>query len=779
MLEVKYDALFKEDLKSTINLFTGAGFSIYAENEFGKKLPLADELKDLLIEEFSSLPLSKDMDLPMVCMLISSEYPEEYREFLTKTFKVKSLNPIYFNLNKLNIKHFYTTNIDNIASVVVSENSKQYLNDIYINSINKSPQAINYFPVHGSVENAQSEYIFDTIQLADTGNDSNIGFTVLTSQLLEVPTIFIGYSFKDLFAWRSLKKILGKNENGTNMWVLIRREELSSAPFYEKLGFKILIGDTKDFLEYLEDVEVESSRTKLVNILPEYSFEKLVNTTSVRKVEDFFEGFEPTWNQITQSDIKMLSFLYEIENLCYKNKHIVVTGMIFSGKTTVGMQLLYRFINSNKPAYFLRKPPTLAEAKWIIKSVNEVELDSKPILIIDDFCSSFEGVELLMQSKKVQIIAFDRFYNYDSLHSRFEKYNIEYFEITEISNADLSLVWDSIPFSIKNRRKKFQVLEQSKTIFEVVDGSLKHDEQVVTRVRKMLQSLKSNKKLLELLVLAAYFQRAKSYLSMDVLIAYFNTGDYSEIYSLIQALKDQIIGVSNEEILHQDQDYYVLRSTIYAYKIIGEVDKETLSEVIMKVATNVPNSYIYRYDIFRKYAYDSELIKKGFWKLEDGIKLYNIVYDKQPNMYLYQHAAIYARDKNDFESAFKYINKAMGMSYKRVFSIHNVYATILFKSNIGKDIRYPDVREQIRESMSILESCIEDSLGKAYHAVTYGKQSIEYFKKVNDEVAFSYLEKAKKILNQQLVSLPDEQKKNKKDVERTLKEINKIVKLPI
>lgn len=35
-----------------MNLYLGAGFSVYAENEIGEKLPLGNEIKDRLVEVF-------------------------------------------------------------------------------------------------------------------------------------------------------------------------------------------------------------------------------------------------------------------------------------------------------------------------------------------------------------------------------------------------------------------------------------------------------------------------------------------------------------------------------------------------------------------------------------------------------------------------------------------------------------------------------------------------------------------------------------------------------
>lgn len=775
-IKTKYMQVLKKDLVNNINIFTGAGFSIEAQNKKGEQFPLGAELKARILKRFKKVPITDTMELPMMTMMVSSLYPDELRNFLTETFRVHKFDEKYVNLRRLKLKYFFTTNIDDLPQRIFEGSGDKFLNNVYLNSINKHSNVVNFFPVHGHIDTPDKEYIFDTIQLADTGNDSNIGFTVLMNQLLENPIIFMGYSFNDLFAWRAIKKLSERNENNTNIWVLLREEEEDKSIFFEQLGFKVILGNTSDLLELIGEIDFPDEKIAKANkkLLPEYSYQESIKTTPHRRVEDFYEGFEPTWNQIIQSSIKPLSTLSSVEDKVYMGKNIVITGMIFSGKTTIAMQLMYRLHQKNMEVYFLKNSPTEEEAKYIINSVKGHQLDYKPIIIIDDFCSTVSGIELLLQSNVVQIIGLDRFYNYDSLQHRFMKYKVEYTEITELSDVDASMIWDNIPVSIKNNRPKSRVLEKSSTVLELIDNSLKKDEQVKSRVKKMLDSLKSNPDLLELLVLAAYFQRSKSYLSMDVLIAYFENTNYKELFSLIKKLRDQIFSVSEEMLFKNDQDYYVLRSTIYAFKILDQIDSQSLKNVILKVAKNVPNNYIYRYDIFRKYAYDSELIKRAFYQVKEGLHFYEIVYKKEPNIYTYQHAAIYASMKGDFDSAFKYIDRAMSESRRPIFSVQNVYATILFKANIGKNLTNTDVIEQLHKSMSILEKCINDSQGKAYHTVKYAEQAIEYFKKSTSVSALKYLENAEAILEEQLETFPIEQKKNIYDMERNLNRIKRI-----
>ena len=550
-----------------------------------------------------------------------------------------------------------------MPDLIFKKNTSSFLNNVYKNSINPSTQAVNYFPLHGSVTMLDRKYIFDTIQLAVTGTDANIGFTVLKNQMLEKPLFFLGYSFRDLLAWRAIQNLKDINSK-VNMWVMLTPNEIKKTTFFTQLGFKTIIGNTADFLEFIttlpENGVSSNPSVKNNNILPQYSYNKVSDSTPTRRIEDFFEGFEPTWNQIISKDIKALAALSEIENKIYEGSHLIVTGMIFSGKTTLAMQLFNLLHSKNKIVYFLRNAPSIEEAQFIINAIKNNHLPEQPIIIIDDFCGSFEGVDQLFKAKMGKIVGFDRFYNYDSLNHKVQSYNVKYIEITELRGTDPSIIWDSIPQSIRNSKLKSEVLKNSNTLLEIIDRSLKTDEQIENRVKKMLHFLEKDVELLELLLLAAYFQIAKSYLSMNVLIAYFDTTNYHHIYDLIEKMKDQILEAYKEPIFFEaEQDYYKLRSTLYAYKILNQTNKEILKSVISKVADRVPNSYIYRYDIFKKYAYDSDLTKKIFLNVNEGLSFYEKVYQKDNNIYTYQHAAIYASSKGDYKSAFEYINRAL------------------------------------------------------------------------------------------------------------------------
>ena len=54
-MEIELKNTLEKHLKSGVNLFTGAGFSTYAESQ-GLNLPVGDALKNEIIAKFPSIP---------------------------------------------------------------------------------------------------------------------------------------------------------------------------------------------------------------------------------------------------------------------------------------------------------------------------------------------------------------------------------------------------------------------------------------------------------------------------------------------------------------------------------------------------------------------------------------------------------------------------------------------------------------------------------------------------------------------------------------------------
>jgi hypothetical protein len=104
--------------------------------------------------------------------------------------------------------------------------------------------------------------------------------------------------------------------------------------------------------------------------------------------------------------------------------------------------------------------------------------------------------------------------------------------------------------------------------------------------------------------------------------------------------------------------------------------------------------------------------------------------------------------RNDHQRAFEVIDEAIAKSGSRNWSIKNSHAIIKFRANIARKDS-ADVRKALNESMGSLEQCHSADVRKAFHAMTYADHALRYWKKYRDETAITYLETAKKWLQEE------------------------------
>lgn len=188
-MKIELENLFVQKLKDGINLFTGAGFSTL-QSPNGEKLPTGKELCCELKKKYSLADIPEDQELSYV-----SEFcPEqEYQEYLRERFKVKSYNPLYNVLNKINLKSYITTNIDNIVRLVMDASTSYYLKSIQeygasMHGANELP----YIPLHGDISDLNSKLFFGKFDLSVVDKRNKDLFDQMFGLLAKQPILFWG-----------------------------------------------------------------------------------------------------------------------------------------------------------------------------------------------------------------------------------------------------------------------------------------------------------------------------------------------------------------------------------------------------------------------------------------------------------------------------------------------------------------------------------------------------------------------------------------------------------
>lgn len=151
-MKFQKEALFKQLVtNSGMNLYLGAGFSVYAYNSEEKTLPLGKTINEQLIQLFS-LDKSRNFSLSKTCQKIKKDNEDALNRLLKEKYTVKSYDPRYVYITDMPINNIITLNIDNLIERIYDENSKKIsLIDSKIYGSLEQKNTVNLYKIHGSV----------------------------------------------------------------------------------------------------------------------------------------------------------------------------------------------------------------------------------------------------------------------------------------------------------------------------------------------------------------------------------------------------------------------------------------------------------------------------------------------------------------------------------------------------------------------------------------------------------------------------------------------------
>lgn len=736
-------------MKTGINVFVGAGFSLYAYDKCDNRLPTGKELANELQKNFNV----KSSDLSMISTILQRRSKVKFKSFLTERFTVKKYEPFYENLNFVNVKSFFTTNIDNLVPKIVSaSNSKRFINDLLAYGENTDANRINYLSLHGNVDNPENDYVFDVQSLATTFDNNQRIWSYLSNACEKNPTIFLGYSFSDNSVIQALSSYRTFENAQKEKWILLYNPTEEEIEYYEALDFSIIKGDIKEFLEYVPTLlgvdKLTEGGHKLNDDILDIFKNNLVpidNRNQVsRPIIDFFRGQVPIWSDILSNKIYKVSYYKTIQDSIYnKSKQTIVIGAPVSGKTTLAMLLAYNMQFDGLKLMYTGL--TLSKVDFILKMLG----DMKALIFVENFTDSIDAFLKLSYAKNVIIVGVDRSQFYSTVSHMLPSDVFDIINVTELSDTDIQGVFNSVPIEIKassitQKRKKNDTQYAADSIYEFVVRNIK-GQNIVDRYKKIIRDLENDDSdLMEFLLLCAYMHKCRVPLSIEVAYSYFSDKyDYQEVLSMENELDDMLSEFEgSNDLLDSSIEYYYPRTYFIAEAILKYSSSMLLRKVMCNVVDNVPKYLIYNFRTFRKYAFDSMLADRAFNDWNEGKKFYQsaYLYDNE-NPYVLQQGALFLSKKRQFQEAFKWIDRAINSTNDKYFSIRNSHAIVLFDANYDLLLNEM-VEKQLDRSMEILHKCYNDDSRKIFHAIVYADQAERYYLKTNCSKTIKYLQQA-------------------------------------
>lgn len=146
------ETLFKELVrKHGMNLFLGAGFSVYAFNGDEESLPLGNDINETLINLFA-LDKNRNFNLSKTCQKIKKDNEGMLEKVLKEKYTVKSFDREYMTITKLPLKNIVTINIDNLLEKIFDDQeSSVNISDAAVYGTLEKEKVVNLYKLHGSV----------------------------------------------------------------------------------------------------------------------------------------------------------------------------------------------------------------------------------------------------------------------------------------------------------------------------------------------------------------------------------------------------------------------------------------------------------------------------------------------------------------------------------------------------------------------------------------------------------------------------------------------------
>lgn len=746
---ISFENVFLEKLHTGINLFTGAGFSVLPSTD-GNKLPTAGELaKDICIQ--FDLSGSNTNDLELISMKMRKKNSKGFDQYLREKFRVKgdTLNPLYYNLNLVNIKSYITTNIDNIFQTVVDATSDRYVNSIVNGTAKRNGYAIDYIPLHGDITDLESPLYFGKLEIARAFSDKPKFFTVMEGALYRNPTLFWGYGFHDSDVMTSLGGIL--NEMKESIWLQFRSKDKALAQEYENdLDFNIIIADTYDLLSYigerLTSATAHATAPSIIDGKSPWDNYKIPSQNSLDihvEAAAYYKTGAMEWNVIYSGYPYSTKTVREVHNKFLATKNLIVIGTPQSGKTTLLRQVA---ISIDMPCYYVSEI-SKAQAIKLSKAVTQ-----QIVVLFDNCALDIEAFIEFAKNPKIHLLGIADEYSYES-SKHLLKVAYEHMFIPDLEREEANAAYEHIPESL--RKKEFTYSRRDNEKYSFLEFCIDNIRDVLSekKVRAFLDGI-TDEMVKEILFLTAYLTQYNSYLSTDVLWFYLSLKDYRSYNKARHVLDkaNQALREIGEEISPDlnDQDYFALRSNLFSY-YVNKIATQRISSnnryvvdygnVVRKVITKVPRGVITNYHIFKRRAYDADLFYVLF--RNEAKDLYDIIYSFDGSAYTLQQKALYLAKNKEFSEAFKLIDEA-NLKLPNNLSIKNTKAIITFEANKSSASTNSQARAQIDNAMIILENCYQNDTRKIYHAQKFA----EFATFLRDECGDArYIETAKSWLN--------------------------------
>lgn len=679
-------------LKGSPILFTGAGFSKFAQNEHKEQVPDGNTLKKRIINELLLIDEDEDSyqelyksSLSDLCSYSESEKGKnKLHDFLCSIFSGCIPQPFHKVIANFPWKKVYTTNIDDLfenscSSSVAVQNIDRGI------SFTKA-KAIEYIKLHGCVRNRSGEIVFSRQDYIDSMMHSrDYRFNSFAQDMQKENFIFLGFEMDEInldYYLELYKSVQGHSANGT-LFFIKPNPSLIFKSKIKKINGCIIEWTTEQFANFLKTIKKE---------LPDFSVNYKIDgfrfLENVYKTEISFKGYNsdlylgknPLWKDIffdwdfinpqIEDTTKHILTLTQDSN---QNLIASIVGKAISGKSVylkrIGLALLkegfvvYDFVD-RKFDY------------WdFLQHCNNLK-DNKFALLVDNASFFYSALKNLLNkfpiNKQIVIITTSRPYFHNrKRYNLISEYNfIEVYLGQNISSSDIYHFSENIASKLDEKGflgnlKAYSFEERVKRINKKNDvGSLlytiTYGNEFVVREYCLYDKIVNNYKTEEIDVLKvlAIFQKLDlPYFPLEILAIWYGTR-YSDILSRIS----DIVNISS------DNNGLYLRNNILTNKILKSITpakrSQLLKDVLVIVSPQISDTVHSYWNEIQSTLMKVKLLRVKLKMKNSDIKnlLFDIknYYNEEFNYWL--QVGLVEQNDNDFEKALNRFRQADALS---------------------------------------------------------------------------------------------------------------------
>lgn len=744
-MEIENKHSFIAALKRRMNLFVGAGFSTLADNTDGMRIPLGSELAAELRDKFSLSSIT-NLDLPRLCTLIEARDKDGLDAFLRKRFSIGKFHDCYNALHFLDLDTVFTTNIDNLIHKIFEGSKDRYLNDIdFHGPVFNDRQGVDIVMLHGSILVEGRPLRFSSKDIASSFGSDPDRWRNLRERIGRSPTLFAGYSFEDAATIETFSPHSTGNTKA-EAWILVHPDNANEGTisYFQALKLQTIVGTTKDLLEFIAQecqdgashAQISSRATR--DLFPG-AYIPQPSEVHARQIKEFFLGSPPSWFDIYSGILYKTTHFNAAKNAINSGTHTVLTGVPASGRTTLLMQLAATIEYSGHK--LMISSPTVEQANLIVR-----KLENEPALVvIDNFTDEMSAVQVFLSNSNIQLLLSDRDYNLSNIAHLLPRGALKIIDVSNLSDQDMQGCRGTIPEFVRKREfVRPHVAEGHKpSLFEFIQANTL-TPRLEVRLKEALSRLsRESPYAAEALLLVAYVHSCRTPVSLDMALSYWHDDglDYKSVLSLLKNVGG-IVTEYEGDLADEPQDYFAARSELFADAILKASAPESLAKLLSKFHRNVSPSRVCHYNLFKRNAYDARMFERAFPDFNEGKKLYDLVYERDPSPYTLQQEALYLSYRGQHLAAFSIIDRAIASTRATNWTIKNSHAIILFRANISFSTSI-DARKTLDQSMEILSQCYRSDRRKIFHVLTFADHALKYWNAYRDKKAKEYLDQAR------------------------------------